>query len=115
MEGGPRNSDDGKVLGIEAGVIPRAIKYIFDTLEANDSDCTVKVSFLELYNEELTDLLVAGSTDAKDAQRLRLLEDRAGVGVVVQGLEETIVKNATEIYQVSENAVDMQYSCVLAL
>ena len=63
------------------------------------SDSSVKVSFLELYNEELTDLLanvpVPGAVpDPKDEPRraLRLLEDRAGV--VVQGLEETIVKSA---------------------
>lgn len=43
MEGGPRQSDDGKKLSAEAGVIPRSIKQIFDHLEASDSDSTVKV------------------------------------------------------------------------
>jgi kinesin family member 11 len=97
MEGGPRNSSDGSNLSAEAGVIPRSIRHIFDYIEAsNNSDSSVKVSFLELYNEELTDLLAP--TDDKDNKRLRLLEDRSGV--VVQGLEEVIVKSATEIYQV---------------
>lgn len=48
-----------------------------------------QVSFLELYNEELTDLLSSAGSDthvASDAPKLRLLEDRAGV--VVNGLEE---------------------------
>jgi kinesin family protein 11 len=36
MEGGPRNSSDGKRLSAEAGVIPRAIKQIFDAIESND-------------------------------------------------------------------------------
>jgi kinesin family protein 11 len=93
MEGGPRNSSDGKDLSAAAGVIPRAIKQIFDTIEANENDSSVKVTFLELYNEELTDLL---ATD--ESKKLRLLEDRSGV--VVQGLEEAIVKTATEIYQI---------------
>ena len=58
MEGGPRNSADGRKLSAEAGVIPRAIKQIFDAIEGNGvADSSVKVSFLELYNEELTDLL----------------------------------------------------------
>ena len=58
MEGGPRNSADGRKLSAEAGVIPRAIKQVFDAIESNDvTDSSVKVSFLELYNEELTDLL----------------------------------------------------------
>lgn len=93
MEGGPRDSSDGRHLSAEAGVIPRSIKQIFDTIEGNNSDSTVKVSFLELYNEELTDLLVF-----EDDKKLRLLEDRSGV--VVHGLEEVIVRSATEIYQV---------------
>jgi len=57
MEGGPRGSDDGRKLSPQAGVIPRSIKQIFDLIESNGMDSTVKVSFLELYNEELTDLL----------------------------------------------------------
>lgn len=93
MEGGPRNSVDGTNLSAEAGVIPRAIKQIFDAIECNQvTDSSVKVSFMELYNEELTDLLSPG--DDKD-KKLRLLEDRSGV--VVQGLEEMVVKNAAGV------------------
>jgi hypothetical protein len=49
----------------------------------------LQVSYMELYNEELTDLL---SMDNDKDKRLRLLEDRSGV--VVQGLEEVVVKSA---------------------
>lgn len=49
MEGGPRESDDGKKLSAQAGVIPRAIKQIFDTIESNNSDSTVKVDMTELF------------------------------------------------------------------
>lgn len=41
----------------EAGVIPRAVKQFFDTLESQNAEYSVKVTFLELYNEETTDLL----------------------------------------------------------
>ena len=44
----------------EAGVIPRAIHQIFQHLDSIDSEYTVKCSFLELYNEETTDLLATG-------------------------------------------------------
>lgn len=54
----------------------------------------VKASFVELYNEELTDLLVLG--DDKDRSRLRLMEDRGGV--VVQGLDEIPVKSIAEVF-----------------
>ena len=44
-------------LPSDAGVIPRAVKQIFDTLESQNAEYSVKVTFLELYNEEITDLL----------------------------------------------------------
>ena len=44
MEGGPRDSSDGRNLSAEAGVIPRSIKQIFDTIEGHNMDSTVKVS-----------------------------------------------------------------------
>lgn len=62
MEGGDRNSDTGKDLSEVAGVIPRAIQQIFTKLDTDDSEYTVKCSFLELYNEETTDLLAVGDT-----------------------------------------------------
>ncbi|EIE18562.1 kinesin-domain-containing protein [Coccomyxa subellipsoidea C-169] len=95
MEGGPRNSGEGSSgeLSDEAGVIPRAIHQIFSILDENDAEYTVKCSFLELYNEETTDLLAVG--DAVD-QKLKMLEDNGRV--VVQGLEEIIVKNKVDIY-----------------
>lgn len=64
MEGGDRESADGETLSGKAGVIPRAIKQIFDTLRGK-TDYTVKVSFLELYNEEITDLLAVGEDENK--------------------------------------------------
>lgn len=55
MEGGMRTKNGE--LPTDAGVIPRAVRQIFDTLEAQNADYSMKVTFLELYNEEITDLL----------------------------------------------------------
>ena len=70
-QGGDRESADGRDLSVVAGVIPRAIHQIFGHLESISSDCTVKCSFLELYNEELTDLLFVGVLRASRFPALR--------------------------------------------
>ena len=61
-----------------AGVIPRAIAQIFSKLDTDDSEYTVKCSFLELYNEETTDLLAVGDPAKAAQQKLRIMEDRNG-------------------------------------
>lgn len=40
-----------------AGIVPRVLHALFDRLEADEIDNSVKCSFIELYNEELRDLL----------------------------------------------------------
>ncbi|KAK4759636.1 hypothetical protein SAY87_022767 [Trapa incisa] len=103
MEGGMRNK--AGELPAEAGVIPRAVRQIFDTLEAQNADYSMKVTFLELYNEELTDLLSPEDSPryVEDRQKkpISLLEDGKGC-VVVRGLEEVPVYSANEIYSLLE-------------
>ena len=87
----------------EAGVIPRAVRQIFDTLEAQNADYSIKVTFLELYNEEITDLLAQEdpSRNVEDRQKkpISLMEDGKGC-VFVRGLEEEAVYSANEIYKI---------------
>ncbi|KAG8649247.1 kinesin-like protein KIN-5B [Manihot esculenta] len=103
MEGGMRNK--GGDLPAEAGVIPRAVRQIFDTLEAQNADYSMKVTFLELYNEEITDLLAPEDTlrytDDRQKKPISLMEDGKGC-VVVRGLEEEAVYSANEIYTLLE-------------
>ncbi|KAI5325565.1 hypothetical protein L3X38_034639 [Prunus dulcis] len=103
MEGGMRNKSGN--LPAEAGVIPRAVRHIFETLEAQNADYSVKVTFLEIYNEEITDLLAPDDNPrtAEDRQRksISLMEDGKGC-VIVRGLEEEAVYNVNEIYSVLE-------------
>lgn len=100
MEGGGRISKNGE-LPTNAGVIPRAVRQIIDTLEAQNADYSMKVTFLELYNEEITDLLAneesSRSSEDKSKRPIALMEDGKG-GVLVRGLEEEIVYSASEIY-----------------
>ncbi|XP_022091821.1 kinesin-like protein KIF11-A [Acanthaster planci] len=82
-----------------AGIIPRAMHQIFEKLQTAEVEFSVRVSFMELYNEELFDLL----TGPEDTQRLRIFEDAARKGsVVIQGLEEIVVHNKSEVYAILE-------------
>ncbi|KAJ8768800.1 hypothetical protein K2173_023704 [Erythroxylum novogranatense] len=103
MEGGARKKNGE--FPSDAGVIPRAVKQIFDILEAQNAEYSMKVTFLELYNEEITDLLAPEETskfiDDKSKKPIALMEDGKG-GVFVRGLEEEIVTTANEIYKILE-------------
>ncbi|XP_033098854.1 kinesin-like protein KIF11 [Anneissia japonica] len=82
-----------------AGVIPRSMHQIFDKLKDQEVEFSIRVSYLELYNEELFDLLAP--TD--DTPRLRIFEDATRKGsVVIQGLEEVVVHNKDEVYSILE-------------
>ncbi|KAF8395042.1 hypothetical protein HHK36_018981 [Tetracentron sinense] len=103
MEGGGKKAKNGEFPN-DAGVIPRAVRQIFDILEAH-AEYSMKVTFLELYNEEITDLLAPEECskfiDDKSKKPIALMEDGKG-GVFVRGLEEEIVCTANEIYKILE-------------
>ncbi|CAL1261885.1 unnamed protein product [Larinioides sclopetarius] len=82
-----------------AGIIPRSLHQLFEELNKEENvEFSVRVSFLELYNEELFDLL-----SSTDFSRLRLYEDSNRKGsVIIQGLEEILVNNKDEVYTILE-------------
>ncbi|KIK96808.1 hypothetical protein PAXRUDRAFT_825572 [Paxillus rubicundulus Ve08.2h10] len=93
----------------QAGMIPRVLFRLFHQLQTSAADYSVKISFVELYNEELRDLLAnefsapAGSTQpmgkggSSDNQGgLKIFDDASKKGVFIQGLEEIPVKDAVD-------------------
>ncbi|KAL6255389.1 hypothetical protein P5V15_013726 [Pogonomyrmex californicus] len=84
-----------------AGIIPRCLNHLFDELQLlKNQQHTVCVNFLELYNEELLDLL---TNDSDMPSKIKLYEDITKKGsVIIHGLEEIIVHNKTEIYKIFE-------------
>lgn len=93
----------------DAGIIPRTLHKLFLHLENNVTDYSVKVSFVELYNEELRDLLAPDLKDPSlNAQPaglvagvgLKIFDDAAKKGTFIQGLEEAHVRDAQDAIQV---------------
>jgi len=83
-----------------AGIIPRSMNGLFDGLRMSDAtEWGVRVSFLELYNEEIFDLLSGND----DQSKLRLYEDGHKKGsVIIQGLEEVQVRDKREVFKILE-------------
>lgn len=82
-----------------AGIVPRSVKCILEQLENSGAEFTIRVSFLELYNEELQDLL----NTTKD-KKLKLCED-VNKGVVCQNLEEITVLSANDIFEILQRGI----------
>ena len=88
---------------VEQGIIPRVIKLIFSEVEARSqkAEFIIKCSFLEIYNEELHDLLddrnaamlERGLLTRKD---INIREEKNGM-ISVFGLKEMTVKSDTEM------------------
>ena len=86
MEGGEKRNEAGVSWDSDptSGIVPRALAQMLDTLQeqADSVEYSVRVSFLELYNEEIFDLLSAHD----DTSKLRLYEDATKRGsVIIQG------------------------------
>ncbi|XP_066047282.1 kinesin-like protein KIF11 [Chamaea fasciata] len=83
-----------------AGIIPRTLHQIFEKLTENGTEFSVKVSLLEIYNEELFDLL---NPTPDVGERLQMFDDpRNKRGVIIKGLEEVTVHNKNQVYQILE-------------
>ncbi|WPJ58948.1 hypothetical protein SMAC4_00205 [Sordaria macrospora] len=77
-----------------AGIIPRVLHALFNKLEVDDKEHCVRCSFIELYNEELRDLL-----SAEDNTKLKIFDDNSKKGhatTIVQGMEERHILSAAD-------------------
>ncbi|XP_050536013.1 kinesin-like protein KIF3B [Daktulosphaira vitifoliae] len=89
--------DDNFPIGdqINRGIIPRTFEQIFNSIElSNNTEYLVFSSYLEIYQEEIRDLL-----EAKPKGKCELREDK-DVGVYVNDLNKYICKNVQEILKV---------------
>ncbi|XP_029767583.1 kinesin-like protein KIF27 [Terrapene carolina triunguis] len=83
----------------EKGIIPHAIQELFQSISENHNiDFSVKVSYIEVYKEELRDLLEL-ETSMKD---LHIREDEKGNTVIV-GAKDCQVESVDEVMSLLES------------
>lgn len=84
--------DNPERVTSKAGIIPRALYRIFSLLESEFEEYSVKISFMELYNEEVRDLLAY-----EEEKKLKIYDDQTHKGsVVIQDIEEAIISSPAE-------------------
>ncbi|KAK4879222.1 hypothetical protein RN001_007368 [Aquatica leii] len=95
------------VLNAESGLIPRVLCDLFRELQALEQQYTVRCSYLEIYNEDLRDLL---SIDEEQG-RLRIYDDQRNKGgVIVQGIEEVTVHNTFSAMQLLQKGQERRHT-----
>jgi hypothetical protein len=100
-------SSNRAVEELHVGLLPRAIQMIFNRITGSDNDLSIgntapefllRVSFLEIYNETLKDLLNP-STLTKE---ISVREDAEG-SVIITGVKEQVVSTYEEAMRCLEN------------
>ncbi|KAG7807584.1 hypothetical protein KL921_004342 [Ogataea angusta] len=80
---------DHSRLPTDAGIIPRAVHKLFELLRSVP-DYSVKVSFIELYNENIRDLL------GDESRPLKIFDEAGKKSVLVHGIHEVYIRTAAE-------------------
>ncbi|KAG8958268.1 hypothetical protein FRC00_002888, partial [Tulasnella sp. 408] len=94
LDADPSDSENGM------GIIPRAVATIFGAIQqlkqerGNAWNCSVKGSFIEIYNEDLIDLLA--TEDPSMRREVQIREEKDGT-IIWSGLKEVGVKSTAEV------------------
>ena len=88
------NCNINNINKTEEGICMYAVDYLFKKIsELKNKVFTIKISYLELYNEQVIDLLTIKPSN----EGIMIVED-PNKGVLLPGLSELIVKDSDEVY-----------------
>lgn len=82
----------------DPGMMTQCIRDVFDYVAAHPkNEIIVKVSYMEVYNEEINDLLGSGGPDSKN---LKILTDDPVKGAIIENLVEEIARSPDEMLSI---------------
>lgn len=93
---------------LNAGIIPRTLYHLFNSAEEEGFDFAVKCSFIELYNEDLRDLLsdqskkitILDSSHSNEPQNSKRYKD------MTKGQENVFIESARQGIEVLQSGLD---------
>lgn len=89
----------------QRGIIPRSVHLIFQQLEDKKVDFSVKASYLEIYNEELGDLLDDSYGEAADKRKSVASSSKHKKLLLCDGEKGVVCNNLTEVNCMSAKEV----------
>ena len=78
------------------GIIPRAVDQIFNSL-VDKSDYSVKNSFIEIYNEDLIDLLTVDKPTYSSEKTPVTIREASNGTIIWSGLKESNVNSSNDV------------------
>ncbi|CAG8470796.1 13042_t:CDS:2 [Cetraspora pellucida] len=90
-------ADNSSISSDSKGIIPRAMETLFanmNSLQCKNQKFSIKVSFIEIYNEDLIDLL--GEGDMESRSQVTIREDSKG-NIIWNGLQEIKVNGVDDV------------------
>ncbi|OUS46943.1 P-loop containing nucleoside triphosphate hydrolase protein [Ostreococcus tauri] len=97
----------------EPGVIPLAVRDVFDAVrrQGSDRDFFIRVSYLEIYNEKIMDLFAFEelSSDGDDDSTTKLSIREGKDGTYVSGLREEVVSMPSQVIALLERGTKLRH------
>ena len=89
---------DGEPEGPNRGIVPRAFEHIFDFITANQEShkFSVTVTYVELYNEQLRDLLCSSKSEEKPLT----IHEEPGKGFIIKGVTTHSAKSVQDLLKI---------------
>ena len=92
----------------DKGIIREAVEHIFDAKDQERKRVfQMRVSFMEIYNEKLSDLL---QLDTKEREKSLKIQDTKDDDVNIEGLIEREVKTPEEVIKAMEVGQDLRHT-----